>query len=442
MSSANSPRCRLTNPLQRRNISAALANVHLRPAVISPATAGSTPENGTISVPSPVARPDAPARTISSNSLFPFPPYCYSANRLFFSYRIHLSPGSHRNSVRTTTPRKRSTSSKAPSNPESVTRQHPVEQRRIYAHLPDSTPPLTQATLSSAPTRLHPISARISPTPSPSTSYSLNTHRIPSAVSSLEVDLPVSSPLNYNYRMIYDQPYGTFVNNPSQDGSHNTVHSHSHYGGPPSRSTSPCAAMPSRHSLSHINNPHYSSSHGPPSPTSVSSHTSAHSGPPTPTYPVSYPGTHPYSHSHSTIVASQPAVHNNQVQSQSYLFQNAYTPNGVIQPHSTRYSPPLTLAPIQDGRYVRRLETPCHSQSHTSPYLHHSRIFPVSLFIWSRTRCMEGGGYEERGRHYCHLRSLISVQLSRKHRVMHPYLCINLVRCMLIIVSVCETNDV
>jgi hypothetical protein len=281
MSGTNPPRCRLTNPLQRRNISAAPANVHLR-EVISPAIPGSTPANGTTSVPSPVARPDAPARTISSNSLFPFPPYCYSTNRLLLSYRIHLSPGSRRNSVRTTTPRKRSTPSKTPSNPESVIRQHPtppVEQRRIYAHLPDSTPPLTQATLSSAPTRLHPISARTSATPSPSTSYSLDAHRIPPAVSSPEVDLPLSSPLNYNYRIIYyDQPYGTLVNNPSQDGSHNIVHSHSHYGGhsqPPSRSTSPGAAMPSWH----INNSHYSSSYGPPSPTSVSSHTSAHSGP-------------------------------------------------------------------------------------------------------------------------------------------------------------------
>jgi hypothetical protein len=55
---------------------------------------------------------------------------------------------------------------------------------------------------------------------------------------------------------------------------------------------------------------------------------------------------------------------------------------------------------------------------------------------------MEGGGYEGRGRHYCHLRSLVSFQLSRKHRVMHPYLCVNQVRCMLIIVSVGEANDV
>jgi zinc finger protein CreA/MIG len=233
------------------------------------------------------------------------------------------------------------------------------------------------------------ISERVSATSSPSTSYSSDIHHILPAVSSSELSLPASAPLDYNYRSGTTSyppanPYSTFVNNatisgPSQNGSHNAVgstnftysHSYPNYGGHSqqhSRSTSPSSAtMPSRHSLSHISNSHYASSAGPPSPTSVSSHTS-HSGPPTPTYSFSYGD---YTHPHSTMVASQPPVHNGQI-SQSHLFQNAYTPNGVIA-HSPRYSPPLTLAPIQDERYIRRLGIPRHSQSHNPPYLHHSQ---------------------------------------------------------------------
>jgi hypothetical protein len=314
--------------------------------------------------------PGQPPATVCLSFSLTSTPDFYSTNILLVSYRIHLSPGSRRNSVRITIPRQCPTSSRAPANTEYATRQHlgtpPVEQGHIYAHhsqLPGSTPPLTQATLSSASTPLHPVSGRVSTTSSPSTLYSLDTHHILPAVSSPETALPVSPPLNYDHRMIYQdqQPnsYGTFVNNSSQDKLHNTFPSsqlHSHCGGHsqlPSRSTSSTAAMPSRHSLSHINNPHYPSSHGPPSPspTSVSSHTSACSDLLTLTYPISYASTHPYSHSHSAIVASQPAVHNNPVQTQSYLFQNTYTPNGVIA-HSLRYSPPLTLAPIQDRCYT------------------------------------------------------------------------------------------
>jgi zinc finger protein CreA/MIG len=314
------------------------------------------------------------------------------------SYRIHLSPGSRRNSSRTSATRKRvsATSPITPNDAESAVPPHsgspPLVQGRVYAHhsTPDTTPPLTQATLPSASTLLHPridpISERVSATSSPSTSYSSDIHHILPAVSSSELSLPASAPLDYNYRSgttSYQpaNPYSTFVNNApisgfSQNGSHNAVgstnftysHSYPTYGGHSqqhTRSTSPSASMSSRHSLSHISNPHYASSNGPPSPTSVSSHTS-HSGPPTPTYSFSYGN---YTHPPSTMVASQPTVHNGQM-SQSHLFQNAYTPNGIIA-HSPRYSPPLTLAPIQDERYVRRLGIPRHSQSHNSSYLHH-----------------------------------------------------------------------
>ena len=302
------------------------------------------------------------------------------------SYRIHLSPGSRRNATRTKTPRKRRT----PANPESAASQHLqtplVEEGRIIAHhfSPDSTPPLIQATLPSASTLPHP---RISQTSSPSSSYSPNTHHILPAMSSPDLPLPVSSPLSYSHRSgtAYQSPantYSTFANDPtgtSQISSHNAVgtgdftysHSHSNYGDHSqqhSRSTSPSAAMPSRHSLSHISNPRYPSSYRPPSPTSVSSHTSAHSGSPTPTYHVSYADTHTYSHPHSAMVSNQPTVNNSQINSQTYLFQNVYTP-------TPRYLPPLTLAPIQDDRYTRRLESPRYSQSHNSPYLHHSQSF-------------------------------------------------------------------
>ena len=304
------------------------------------------------------------------------------------SYRIHLSPSSRRNSVRTNTPRKSASASSSSRSPESVTPQYPgtppVDQGRVY----DSTPPLTQATLPSANTLLNSsISGRISPSSRPSTSYSPNPHHTLPALSAPGLSLPVSTPSNYNYRTgtpsYHDQslanPYPTYANTAtgaSQNCSHNAVgssnftysHSHSNYGGHSqqnSRPASPSATMHSRHSLSHISHSRYPSSHRPPSPILVSSHTSAHSGPPTPTYPVSYADTHTYSQPHSAMVTSQPAVHNTQMQSQSYLFQSGYSPNTVIA-HSPRYLPPLTLAPIQDERYTRRLETP-------RAYLHHSQ---------------------------------------------------------------------
>ena len=295
------------------------------------------------------------------------------------SYRIHLSPGSRRNSARIKAPRKPASASASPRTPAPTPH---VEEGRVIAHLyhfsPDSTPPLIQVTLPSASTHPH---SRISPSSTPSSSYSPNTHHILPSVSSQELSLPVSSPLSYNHRTgtAYQSPANSHRSSLNDPTGYNAVdtgnptysHSHSNYGDQSqqhSRSTSPSPTMPSRRSLSHISNPRYPSSHGLASPISVSSHTSAHSGPPTPTYHF-YPDTHTYSHPHSTAVSIQPAANNSQIHSQSYLFQNVYTPN-VIAP---RYLPPLTLAPIQDERYTRRLETPRYSQAHNSPYLHHSQ---------------------------------------------------------------------
>jgi zinc finger protein CreA/MIG len=339
---------------------------------------------------------------------------CLYTKCISTSYRIHLSPGSRRNAARTKAPRKRASPSASPANPESAASQNlqtpHIEEGRIIAHhfSPNSTPPLIQATLPSASTLPHP---RISSSSSPSTSYSPNTHHILPAVSSSDLSLPVSSPLSYSHRSgtTYQSPvnpYSTFVNDTrvSQISSRNAVgtgnftysHSHSNYGDHSqqhSRSTSPSVAMPSRHSPSHISKPRYLLSHGPPSPISVSSHTSAHSGPPTPTHHFSYADTHTYSHPHNAMASNQPTVNNNQIHNQSHLFQDVYTPN-VIAP---RYLPPLTLAPIQDERYTRRLETPRYSQTHNSPYLHHTQPLAgfhhsIGLVGW-KSEAMRKGAY-------------------------------------------------
>ena len=311
------------------------------------------------------------------------------------SYRIHLSPGSRRNSARINAARKRasgSLSSTSSASTESGTPRHswtpPLDHGCVYPPPPDSPPPLTQATLPSTSTHRHSrmdsASSRVSATPSPS--YSSDSRHTLPTMSSSQLSFPV---LNYNYRggttSYHDQTlsnqYGTFVNNPSpvsgtsQNDSLNAVggsnfsYSHSSYtydnhSQQHSRSTSPSAVMPSRLSISHINNSQYPS-HGPPSSPSVSSSTSAQSGPPTPSYAYTY-NTDQYTHPHA-MVASQPTAHNTQIHSSSHLFQDNYTPNGVVT-HPPRYSPPLTLAPIQDERYIRRLENPRHLQSYNSAH--------------------------------------------------------------------------
>ena len=193
-------------------------------------------------------------------------------NSILFSYRIHLSPGSRRVSIRANTSRKRaSTSSSLSGFPESVTplrkETPPVDQDRMY----DSTPPLAQATLPSSNSLLDSsILGRVS-----ASSYSPDPHHVLPALSSQELSLPLSPPPgNYNYRIVtpnyHDQSLAnscpTFVNHPmgpSRNASHNTIssnnftYSHSDYGGhsQQSRSTSPSTAMHSRHSLSNINTP-------------------------------------------------------------------------------------------------------------------------------------------------------------------------------------------
>jgi hypothetical protein len=277
----------------------------------------------------------------------PFFLFIFLFTNSIVSYRIHLSPGSRRNSICTNTPRKRTSVSRSP---EPVTPQHPGTPSLHHGRLYDSTSPLAQVTLPSAANVL-----LNSPSSSPGTSYSPDPHHTLPALSSPGLSLSVPPPLNYNYLTVsasyHDNPYPTFVNNAagaSQNSLRNAVgsstnftysHPHPNYGGHSqqnSRSTSPSTTMHSRHSLSHISNSRYPSSHVPPSPTSGSSKTS-HSGSSTPSYPVSCADNHTHSYypHHSATVTSQPAVHS-QLQSQSYLFQNAYTPNAVIA-NSPRY---------------------------------------------------------------------------------------------------------
>lgn len=348
---------------------------------------GSIRGSGTTSVPSQAAKRAARARIISNNSPFSSSPFLLPhTNILFISYRIHLSPGSRRSSARTNAARKRasaSSSSTRSTNTESPSPQQkatpPLEQGRYSYHSISaaSTPPLGQVSLppvSALPhSRTAPVTGRLSGTSSPHSSYSSDTHQVLRPLSSPVLSLPVSSSLHYNYRSNDDQTssnsYSAFVNTPTDLGaSQNHAVGGSNFAyantqatyGAHSRSASPSGVVSSRHSISHINNPQYPSHGQSPSPNSVSSHTS-HSGPPTPTYPI------PYSHSATA------AVHNGQMHTQVNHFQNVYTPNPVVA-DSPRFLPPLTLAPIPDERYIRRVDLlrPPHNPT---PYLHHSQPF-------------------------------------------------------------------
>ena len=342
--------------------------------------------SGTTSVPSQAAKRGARARIISNNSPFSSSPFLLAhTNILFISYRIHLSPGSRRSSARTNATRKRaplpsssssSTYTQSPSPHQPIT--PPLEQGRYtcYSSSADSTPPFGQVPLPpvSALTHSRTVSGRLSGTSSPHSSYSPDTHQVlhPPAL-----PLPLSTSLHYNYRSDNNQTssntYSAFVSaTPDLGTSQNNAvggsnfayaNTQPNYGGHApqhSRSASPSAVVSSRHSISHINNPQYASSHGsPPSPNSVSSHPSAHSGPPTPTYPIPY-----------SAPATQPTIHNGQVHTQTHDFQNVYAPNPVVA-HSPRFLPPLTLAPIPDERYIRVLRQP----HNPTPYLHHPQPY-------------------------------------------------------------------
>jgi hypothetical protein len=263
---------------------------------------------------------------------------------------------------------------------------------------------------------------RISASSSPGISYSPDPHHVP-ALSSQALSLPLSPPPgNYNYRIVtpnyHDQSLAnscpTFVNNPtgpSQNASHNTIgsnnftYSHSDYGGhsqQSSRSASPSTAMHSRHSLSNIDNSRYPSSHAPPSPASGSSHTS-HSAPPTPTYPISYASTNSYSHSRREIATSHPTVpHNNQLHSQSYLFQNNFAPNAVAT-HSPCHLPPPTLASNQKmgGAEISPLHWWSSSKRETRVSFIHPSSFNASIPALETCLSLSRGSKSSRGQLSC-----------------------------------------
>ncbi|KAF9529824.1 hypothetical protein CPB83DRAFT_789183 [Crepidotus variabilis] len=366
------------------------------------------------------------------NHKCPFPgceTRCSRQDNLQQHYRIHLSPGSRRSSARSGNARKRGTntssaasaSSEPPAIPPPMT-PPPLEQAHIYTHHsppPDSPPPLAQATLPATAalpiphSRMDGNSGRLSSSSSPDTSYATPNGPM-HHMGSQGVGISHSAQLNYNYRsgtttyQEQSQPTGagytsyvhtTPVSNPSASGSNGANNfasygnSHSNFSNQPHNRNSPPAPMHSRHSISHINNPHYppsGSNAAPASPASshsVSSHTSA---PPTPTYPVTYDDGQSFHHNGNGMVAD----HGNQMGPQSHIVHNGYT-NAV--PHASRFnSPPPTLAPIQNERYIRQ-EEPRHAPSHnTSPYIHHPQ--PLSNdYSYHQTMALGHGAWKTEG---------------------------------------------
>ncbi len=364
-----------------------------------------TPGSAIISAPSLVVRRVVRGRTTCNNSkskLSPTVARIVPANHNSDSYRIHLSPGSRRNSARSSGARKRfttTTSSESVISPPPLT-PPPLEQARVYAQNsppPHSPPPLVQATLPAATTLPIP-SSRFE-----SASGRLSSSSPDSYLGSQGLTLSGSGHLNYNYRSgttTYQEQsqtsgsgftyvHTTPISGPSSSGSGNNSGSGNFvsYQNTPTNFNSQHpqqhsthlrnvpAPISSRHSISHINNPHYPPSQhpndNPPSPAShsVSSHHSAASGPPTPPYSLSYDDGHSYSHNSHEMLTVHSGIHNGHMGAQSHYLQNGYSSNAVG--HVPRFaSPPPTLAPIQDERYIRRQE-PRHLQTHvSSPYIH------------------------------------------------------------------------
>jgi zinc finger protein CreA/MIG len=281
-----------------------------------------------------------------------------------------------------------------PSSPPPLSSPPALEQARVYNHHdtpPDSPPPLAHATL---PATAHiPSNASRRSSSSPEGSYSpANTHLV--ALSSQGIGAGQNSQ-TYSYRngaTTYQEqshdPGFTYVHTtPTSSSSSSASYSSSYSGShnnfnnlPHINTSSPVlhsqhlqdspnhsSTHSNRHSISHISPPSYphsqSSSAGPPSPASshsVSSHTS---GPPTPSY-VYHEDAHAYHHTNGMV--SEPGIGNGHINSHGGLVHHSYSP-AVVQSHHGRFdSPPPTLAPIQDERYIRREDS--HS-SHS--YIHH-----------------------------------------------------------------------
>lgn len=348
------------------------------------------------------------------NHKCPFPgceTRCSRQDNLQQHYRIHLSPGSRRTSSRSAMARQMNNSAppkrssmvpsspvEPPSSPPPLSSPPALEQARVYNHHstpPDSPPPLAHATL---PATAHiPSSAGSSrSSSSPEASYSpINSHLVP-------VSQGMSVGQNsqpYSYRSgtttYQEQSHGagfTYVHTtPTSSSTSSSAsfssysNSHNNYNNLPHINTSspvlhsqqvqdspnPSSTHSNRHSISHISPQPYShsqpSSTGPPSPASshsVSSHTS---GPPTPSY-VYHDDAHAYHHSSGMV--SESALGNGHISSHGGLVHQSYPP-AVVQNHHRFDSPPPTLAPIQDERYIRRDDS--HSGSHSHSYLHHSQ---------------------------------------------------------------------
>ncbi|KAF8634625.1 hypothetical protein AX15_000802 [Amanita polypyramis BW_CC] len=369
------------------------------------------------------------------NHKCPFPgceTRCSRQDNLQQHYRIHLSPGSRRSSTRSAIARAMSSSSPIKRNtvpspdiqfPPPPMTPPALEPARIYTHSPppDTPPPLAPATLPMHIT--DPISNRSSSSPD---AYSPGNHHLMS-MSSNSMSLPGSQ--SYSYRSgtttYQEQSQGagfTYVHTTplhstsnSTNGFYSNAHGNLGYHSMPHMNSSATvihnsrhnsepsiSGMASRHSISHISHPHsYSQAHspsgGPPSPASshsVSSHTS---GPPTPTYPVFHDDGHTYhngmmsneANGHPHMGVASHALHPNNVYHQNGS-QPQSSSSGALGLHAGRFtdSPPPTLAPIQDERFIRREDRhPAQShQSHSSPpYIHHpqpmSSEYPYSQHL-------------------------------------------------------------
>ena len=292
-----------------------------------------------------------------------------------YSYRIHLSPGSRRSSARSAASKAmngKKGNNIAPASTEALappplSSPPPLEPARIYSHHstpPDSPPPLTQATLPAtasiplANSRIQlPSPGRSSSSSSPDTAYPPSDHQLVSLQSQ-----GLSNPPNYNYRS-GTTTYQEQSQGPGYTYVHTTPITH-----PPSGSSNG-NSFSSRHSISHISHPQssYQSSSG--SPSSPASSHSHYSGPPTPTYPAYHDDTQSYhhqQHSHhgSGMVNNDHHQQHPHSQSQSHILSQQ---NGNHYSYGRFDSPPLTLAPIQGERLIRRDDSR-HSQNHN--YIH------------------------------------------------------------------------
>lgn len=305
------------------------------------------------------------------------------------SYRIHLSPGSRRNSksrVLGTTAKRTSAILDPPPPPPSPPLSPPrLEPARIYMHHstpPDSPPPLAHATLPvldslSGDNQYSAVNQHslISPGLPPSYSYPTGTSYGESSQFSYVNDSSSSFPSYHN-----SQEYET----------HHLPHLNTVI--PPSHSHSPSPvssiSIGSRHSIAHISHPYNGTN--PPSPASsqsISSH------PPTP--PLTYPiYENDYHHGNNSIVHEQlPLSAHTHIPQHHHSPHSTYSPTMAIHPSaipsSPRYpSPPPVLAPLQGNVHNNHTQYLHHSHSGSADfggyrhsYSHHHHHHPRHLSL-------------------------------------------------------------